>query len=50
MALKMDSEICIQLDVAEDEQIDQAFRELNSHWQDLDILVHSIAFAPTEEF
>ena len=50
IAKSLDSEICIQLDVAEDEQIDQAFRVLNSHWQDLDILVHSIAFAPTEEF
>jgi len=50
IAKNLDSEICIQLDVAEDEQINQAFRELNNHWQDLDILVHSIAFAPTEEF
>ena len=50
IAKSLDSEICIQLDVAEDEQIKQAFRELNNHWQNLDILVHSIAFAPTEEF
>ena len=50
IAKNLDSEICIQLDVAEDEQVKQAFRELNNHWQDLDILVHSIAFAPTEEF
>ncbi|MCS5610679.1 MAG: enoyl-ACP reductase [Candidatus Poribacteria bacterium] len=50
IAKSLGSEICIQLDVAEDEQINQAFRELNNHWQDLDILVHSIAFAPTEEF
>ncbi len=50
IAKNLDSEICIQLDVAEDEQTNQAFRELNNHWQNLDILVHSIAFAPTEEF
>ena len=50
IAKSLGSEICIQLDVAEDEQIKQAFRELNNHWQNLDILVHSIAFAPTEEF
>ena len=50
IAKSLGSEICIQLDVAEDEQINQAFRELSNHWQDLDILVHSIAFAPTEEF
>jgi len=50
IAKNLDSEICIQLDVAEDEQTNQAFRELNNHWKNLDILVHSIAFAPTEEF
>ena len=50
IAKSLNSEISIQLDVAEDEQIKQAFKELNNHWQDLDILVHSIAFAPTEEF
>jgi len=50
IAKSLGSEICVQLDVAEDQQIEQAFDELNSHWQDLDILVHSIAFAPTEEF
>ena len=50
IAKNLDSEICIQLDVAEDEQTNQAFRVLNNHWQNLDILVHSIAFAPTEEF
>ena len=50
IAKSLNSEICIQLDVAEDEQIKQAFKELNNHWHELDILVHSIAFAPTEEF
>ena len=50
IAKSLGSEIFIQLDVAEDKQISQAFRMLNNHWQDLDILVHSIAFAPTEEF
>ena len=50
IAKSLDSDICIQLDVAEDNEISQAFKELNSHWNDLDILVHSIAFAPTQEF
>ena len=31
IAKSLGSEICIQLDVAEDEQINQAFRELNNH-------------------
>ena len=50
IAKSLGSEICIQLDVTEDKQINQAFTLLNGHWLDLDILVHSIAFAPTEEF
>ena len=50
IAKSLGSEICVQLDVAEDQQIEQAFDELKNLWQDLDILIHSIAFAPTEEF
>jgi len=50
IAKSLGSEICVQLDVTEDQQIKQAFDELKNHWQDLDILIHSIAFAPTEEF
>ncbi len=50
IAKSLGSEICMQLDVADDEQIEEAFRILNNHWQTLDILIHSIAFAPTEEF
>ena len=50
IAKSLGSKICIQLDVADDEQIEEAFRILNNHWQTLDILIHSIAFAPTEEF
>jgi enoyl-[acyl-carrier protein] reductase I len=35
-------------DVAEDAQIDGLFAELAQHWDGLDALVHSIAFAPRE--
>ena len=35
-------------DVAEDAQIDALFAELGKHWEGLDGLVHSIAFAPNE--
>ena len=43
------SSIVIPCDVAEDEQIDNAFSELASHWDGLDGIVHSIAFAPRDE-
>ena len=35
-------------DVAEDAEIDSVFIELAKHWDGLDGLVHSIAFAPNE--
>ena len=35
-------------DVAEDAEIDAVFVELGKHWNGLDGLVHSIAFAPNE--
>ena len=39
----------IALDVGSDQAIDLAFDELQSHWDYLDILVHSIAFSPKSE-
>lgn len=42
------SSLVLPLDVAEDAQIDSAFAELGKHWDGLDILVHSVGFAPRE--
>jgi enoyl-[acyl-carrier protein] reductase I len=42
------SNIVLPCDVAEDAQIDQLFAALGKHWDGLDILVHSIGFAPRE--
>jgi enoyl-[acyl-carrier protein] reductase I len=42
------SNIVLPCDVAEDAQIDQLFVALGKHWDGLDILVHSIGFAPRE--
>ena len=47
-AAEFGSDVVIQLDVASDEQIDIAFAALRQHWDGLDGLVHSIAYAPTE--
>ncbi len=49
IAEQLGSNVCIELDVAGEESIDDAFSNLASHWKNLDILIHSIAHAPSEE-
>ncbi|MBE8189509.1 MAG: SDR family oxidoreductase, partial [Candidatus Thioglobus sp.] len=39
------SNITIECDVATDASIDKAFSTLKKHWDNFDILVHSVAFA-----
>lgn len=36
-------------DVGVDEQIDQLFKQLEEHWDGLDILIHSVAYAPSDQ-
>ena len=48
MAKSLGSELVIEMDVGKDEDIDNGFRTLASHWDSLDVLVHSVAFAPRE--
>ncbi len=43
-----DSEIILPCDVSSDAEIDAVFSELKKHWDGLDILVHSVGFAPRE--
>lgn len=47
-ATEMGSSIVIPCDVGEDDQINNAFQELQTHWDGLDGLVHAIGFAPRE--
>lgn len=42
------STISLPCDVAEDAQIDALFDQLGKHWDGLDILVHSVGYAPRE--
>jgi len=49
IASEFDSSICIALDVADDQNIVNAFKELKKSWDYFDIMIHSLAFAPTEE-
>jgi enoyl-[acyl-carrier protein] reductase I len=47
-AASFGSNIVLPCDVAEDAQIDNLFDELGKHWDGLDVLVHSVGFAPRE--
>jgi len=43
------SRIVLPCDVASDEEIDAVFENLSSYWDGLDIIVHSVGFAPREQ-
>lgn len=49
LAKECGSNLTFPCDVSDDEQINETFTQLNKHWDGLDILVHSVAFAPAEE-
>ncbi len=48
MAAECDSDIAIPCDVSRDEDIEGVFERLDDYWDHLDIIVHSVAFAPRE--
>ncbi|MBD3618409.1 MAG: enoyl-ACP reductase [Chromatiales bacterium] len=43
------SEIIVPCDVSSDEQIEAVFEHLDDYWDHLDVIVHSVAFAPKEQ-
>ena len=47
-AAEFDSSIVLPLDVSSDEQIIAVFDSLGKHWDGLDGIVHSVAFAPRD--
>jgi enoyl-[acyl-carrier protein] reductase I len=49
MAQGFGSAMTVQMDVASDAEIDAAFAQIRTVWDSLDIIVHSVAFAPREE-
>jgi len=49
MAKEFGSHLTFAMDVASDAEIDAAFAGLKRHWDGLDIIVHSVAFAPREQ-
>jgi enoyl-[acyl-carrier protein] reductase I len=48
MASELGSDIALPCDVTNDAEIDGLFSRLSTHWENLDGLVHAIAFAPRE--
>ncbi len=46
--LECDTNLIFPCEVTSDEEINNVFTELNKHWDGLDGLVHSVAFAPRE--
>ncbi len=43
------SDIALPCDVGSDQQIQDLFSRLDDYWEKLDIIIHSVAFAPREE-
>jgi len=48
MAEECNSSIVLPCDVAEDAQIDDMAKGLKEHWDNIDVVVHAVAFAPRE--
>lgn len=48
MAGEFGSNILFEMDVASDASIDSAFAQLKQSWDSIDIVVHAVAFAPTD--
>jgi enoyl-[acyl-carrier protein] reductase I len=49
LAAELDSEVTVPCDVAQDEEIQAVFDHLDNYWDHLDILVHSVAYAPQDQ-
>ncbi|MCN4143994.1 MAG: enoyl-ACP reductase [Thiohalomonas sp.] len=49
LATECNSDIVLPCDVSDDAQIEKVFEELDNFWDHLDIIIHSVAFAPREE-
>ena len=49
MAADFNSTLTFPCDVASDTEIQAVFEQLGSHWNTLDIVIHSVAFAPADQ-
>jgi len=49
MAADCQSEVVVPCDVSSDEQIEAVFDHIDDYWDHLDVIIHSVAFAPRNE-
>ncbi len=49
MANELDSNLIMPCDVSSDQEIDGIFDYLGKHWDKVDIIIHSVGFAPKEQ-
>jgi enoyl-[acyl-carrier protein] reductase I len=49
LASECDTDITLPCDVSSDEQIEALFTHLDDYWNHVDIIVHSVAFAPRDQ-
>ena len=49
LAKTLDSDLVWLCDVSSDEDIDNTFKSVAAQWQGLDILIHSLAYAPADQ-
>lgn len=49
MAVEFNSQLAYPCDVASDAEIENVFKELATQWDSLDIIIHSVAYAPMEQ-
>lgn len=49
MAAEFGSSLTFPCDVAHDQEIASTFTDLSTHWDKLDILIHSVAYAPADQ-
>lgn len=47
--LGQNPELCFPCDVSSDDEIYAAFKSIGEHWGGLDVLVHSVGFAPRDQ-
>jgi enoyl-[acyl-carrier protein] reductase I len=47
--LGQDTSLCFSCDVSSDDEITAVFNSLRQHWDGLDVLVHSVGFAPRDQ-
>ncbi len=49
MASECKSEVVVPCDVSSDKQIEAVFDHIDDYWDHLDVIIHSVAFAPRNE-